>query len=78
MTDLKSLSFENALAELEKIVRQLESGQVPLEESITLYERGVALRQACEAKLKDVQLRVEKLSLNAKGEPARELFDQTN
>ncbi len=62
-SDIATLSFEAALAELEKIVHSLESGKAGLEESITIYERGVALRQHCEAKLKDAQLRVEKLTL---------------
>ncbi len=68
--DITSLSFEQALAELETLVRELESGKAGLEGSIQLYERGVSLRQHCEAKLKDAQLRVEKLSLDAAGKPA--------
>jgi len=72
--DIAALSFEQALAELEKIVRDLETGKAGLEESIKLYERGVALRQHCETKLKDAQLRVEKISLNAKGEIQSENF----
>lgn len=67
--DLSSLSFEAALAELETIVRELESGKAGLENAIQLYERGVALRQHCEARLKDAQLRVDKLSLDANGKP---------
>lgn len=75
MTDPKSLSFEQALSELEKIVRELENGSTGLEESIQKYERGVALRQHCEARLKDAQLRVEKLTLDSQGQPKTELFD---
>ncbi len=79
MTDAKSLpadlSFEAALAELEKIVQSLENGSIGLEESIAAYERGVALRQHCDSKLKDAQLRVEKLSLNPAGQPQRDTFD---
>lgn len=63
------MPFENALAELEKIVQGLESGNTGLEESIRLYERGVSLRQHCESRLKDAQLRVEKLNLDAQGKP---------
>ena len=74
-SDTISLSFEAALAELEKIVRDLETGKAGLEDSIKLYERGVALRQHCEAKLKDAQLRVEKISLNAKGDVQTEKFE---
>ena len=74
MTDknFDSLSFEAALSQLEKIVQSLENGSLGLEESIKAYEDGVALRLHCESKLKDAQLRVEKLSLNAAGQPVRE------
>jgi len=64
-----SLSFEAAMAELETIVRQLEGGDVNLEESVTLYERGQALRQHCEARLKAAELRVEQVSVGADGQP---------
>ena len=73
--DITALSFEQSLAELEKIVRDLETGKAGLEDSIKFYERGVMLRQHCEAKLKDAQLRVEKITLNAKGEVQSENFD---
>jgi exodeoxyribonuclease VII small subunit len=69
------LPFEAAMSELEKIVSGLENGSLGLEESIAAYERGVALRLHCESKLKDAQLRVEKLSLNAAGKPVREATD---
>lgn len=65
------MNFETALAELEKIVQTLESGKAGLEESIQLYERGVALRQHCDSKLKDAQLRVERLGLDAAGNAQR-------
>ena len=68
-TDINTLSFEQALAELEALVRDLESGKAGLEGSIQLYERGVSLRLHCEAKLKDAQLRVEKLTLDPNGKP---------
>lgn len=68
------MPFETAMSELEKIVQSLESGKSGLEESIQLYERGVELRKHCESKLKDAQLRVEKLSLDAAGTPQRENF----
>lgn len=63
------LSFEQALAELETIVQQLERGQLDLEASIAAYERGAALRRHCADKLREAQLRVEKLSLGVAGEP---------
>ena len=57
------LSFEEALAALEQVVSQLEGGQVPLEQSIALYERGDALKKHCEAKLGEAELKVEILNL---------------
>ena len=70
-TDFSGLSFEQALAELEKIVAELESGQAPLERSIEMYERGAALRAHCEAKLEAARLRVEKIVMNPQGEAER-------
>ncbi len=69
-SDIPTLSFEQALAELESIVRALESGQAPLEQSIQNYERGAALKAHCEAKLAAARLRVEKIVLSASGEPS--------
>ena len=60
-TDLGSLSFEDALAELERIVRGLEGGQQRLEDAISAYERGSRLRQHCEAKLREAEMRVERI-----------------
>ena len=57
--DIGPMSFEDALAELEQIVRGLESGQQKLEDAITAYERGSLLRKHCEAKLAEVEARVE-------------------
>ena len=56
---ITELSFEEAMAALEQVVGRLERGEVPLEESIALYERGAALRAYCEAKLKDAEEKVE-------------------
>jgi exodeoxyribonuclease VII small subunit len=56
---ITELSFEEAMAALEQVVGRLERGEVPLEESIALYERGAALRAHCEAKLKDAEEKVE-------------------
>lgn len=67
--DVGTLSFEKALAELETIVGKLEGGNVPLEESITLYARGEALKARCDALLKDAEARVEKITLGADGRP---------
>jgi exodeoxyribonuclease VII small subunit len=65
--DIAKLSFEAALAELERIVAELESGKAELERSIQVYERGAALKAHCEAKLKEAQLRVEKIVVGPGG-----------
>lgn len=65
--DIQTMTFEQALAELEQIVARLESGQAPLEDSIRMYERGAALKAHCEARLKEANLRVEKIILGADG-----------
>jgi len=65
--DIEGLSFEQALAELERIVGQLESGQAPLEQSIALYERGALLKAHCEKRLEAARLRVEKIVMGAGG-----------
>lgn len=72
--DIAGLSFEEALAELEKIVAELESGKAPLERSIEVYERGAALKAYCEKKLEAARLRVEKIVVGANG-PAAEPAD---
>ncbi|NNC72470.1 MAG: exodeoxyribonuclease VII small subunit [Sphingomonadaceae bacterium] len=68
--DIEKLSFEEALQRLETIVRQLEAGEAPLDESIDLYEQGDKLRAHCEARLKSAQARIEKIQLDADGNPA--------
>jgi len=67
--DPAKMAFEQALKELEAIVSRLESGQVPLEESIALYERGEKLKARCESLLKDAEARIEKITLGADGAP---------
>jgi exodeoxyribonuclease VII small subunit len=70
MTDPQApndLSFEAALAQLEKIVAELESGQAPLEKSLELYQKGAELKALCEARLEAARLQVEKISLNKTG-----------
>jgi exodeoxyribonuclease VII small subunit len=67
--DISALSFEKALAALEDIVARLEAGKVDLEESIKIYERGEALRKHCEAKLKEAEARIEKITLDPAGKP---------
>ena len=70
-----AMSFEEALAELEGIVQKLERGQLDLESSIQAYERGTALRAHCAEKLRQVQLRVEKLTLDREGQPKLQPFE---
>ena len=68
VADIDALSFEQALAELERIVGQLESGQAPLEQSSELYERGALLKAHCEKRLEAARLRVEKIVVGAGGQ----------
>ena len=68
--DVKKLTFEKAIEELESIVKRLEEGKVPLEESVTIYERGEALTQRCEELLRQAEARVEKITLDAQGRPS--------
>lgn len=69
---ISELSFEDAMLELEKIVRNLEDGKTKLDESVAAYERGAALRRHCENKLKEAQLTVEKISIADDGSLKRE------
>jgi exodeoxyribonuclease VII small subunit len=66
--DVKKLSFERAIEELELIVKRLEEGRVPLEESIAIYERGEALKRRCEELLRQAEARVEKITTDASGQ----------
>ena len=68
--DIKDMSFEQALKELEAIVDRLEKGDVELEASIQIYERGEALKKHCEKLLKDAEARIEKITLKPDGTPA--------
>ena len=68
--DIASLSFEDALRALEDVVRKLESGEVPLDDSITLYERGEQLRKHCQARLDAAQARIEKIVAGPDGVPS--------
>lgn len=68
MSDIKTMSFEEALKELEGIVDRLERGDAPLEESIEIYQRGAKLKAHCEGKLKSAQMKVEKIVLDGQGQ----------
>ena len=70
MSDVETMSFEEAMKELEQVVGQLERGDVALEDSIKLYERGAALKARCEAKLKEAEEKVAKITLGPDGQPA--------
>ena len=67
--DVKKLSFERAMEELESIVKRLEDGKVPLEESVAIYERGEALKRRCEELLRQAEARVDKITTNSSGQP---------
>jgi len=66
-TPISEMTFEQAMSELERIVTQLERGDVPLEDSITLYERGAELKKRCEAKLKEAEQKVAAITLDEDG-----------
>ncbi|MCL7997871.1 exodeoxyribonuclease VII small subunit [Brucella pseudogrignonensis] len=68
-TDIAVMSFEDALKQLEKIVDALERGDVPLEESIRIYERGEALKKHCDTLLKSAEDKVEKIRVGRDGQP---------
>lgn len=65
--DIAALSFEEALAELEKLVRRLEDGKAGLDDAMAAYERGSLLKKHCEIKLRAVQARIEKISFESGG-----------
>jgi exodeoxyribonuclease VII small subunit len=67
--DVVRLPFERAIEELESIVKRLEEGKVPLEESVLIYERGEALKRRCEELLRLAEARVEKITLDSSGKP---------
>lgn len=69
------INFESAMRELESIVRKLEEGKVDLEDAISLYERGDKLRSFCDTKLKEAQMRVEKIVQNNQGETSTTAFN---
>lgn len=68
--EVKDMNFETALKQLEDIVDKLERGDVPLDESIAIYERGEALRNRCDELLKAAEAKIEKIKLTREGKPA--------
>jgi exodeoxyribonuclease VII small subunit len=71
----ETMPFEKAMEELETIVRGLESGKAPLEDSISAYERGIALKNHCEKKLEQARLKIEKITLSPDGKTGTEAFN---
>jgi len=69
-TPVDKMSFEQAMGELEQVVTRLERGDVPLQDSIALYERGAALKKRCEDELKRAEEKVAAITLDAEGNPA--------
>ena len=69
--DIAKMTFEDAMTELEAIIDKLDGGDVPLEESITIYERGAALQRHCEEKLRQAEMRVQKIVARADGTAER-------
>jgi exodeoxyribonuclease VII small subunit len=72
--DVAKLSFEDALAELEKIVRALEDGRSKLEDAIKAYERGAQLKEHCERKLREAQAKIDRIVVDSQGEVRTEPF----
>lgn len=68
-TPVSEMSFEDAMKELESVVSRLESGDVPLEDSIKLYERGAALKAHCQKKLAEAEEKVAQITLDGEGNP---------
>lgn len=76
LSDISAMTFEDALRALEDVVRRLESGEVPLDDSISLYERGEVLRKHCQARLDAAQARIERIVAGPDGAAAgTEPFD---
>ena len=75
MTENQELTFEEAMNELETLVRRLEEGRMPLEESVKAYERGMALKKICDAKLQAAKLKVDQIVKEGQGEVSLKPFE---
>jgi exodeoxyribonuclease VII small subunit len=75
---ITSMTFEESLMELESIVRGLESGKAPLEESISTYERGMELKKHCEKKLRDAQAKIDKIIVHEDGKISTKPLDKAD
>ncbi len=78
MTAKKSINLEKSLADLEALVEELESGDLPLDQAMKKFEEGIKLTRGCQAALKDAEQKVEILLKSAGGEEALEKFDASN
>jgi len=78
MSTAKLKTFESSLEELERIVRELEQGELPLERSLELFERGVALSRECQDRLNQAERRIEILMRDNKGQPTARPFESEN
>lgn len=74
--NLDKLTFEDALAQLENIVRELEAGKIKLDDAVEAYEKATALKKFCEDKLKSAQLKIEKISISPNGSITTQKFDK--
>ena len=74
--DLSKLSFEEALVQLESIVRELEGGKIKLDDAVEAYEKATALKKFCEEKLKAAQLKIEKINVSPEGVVSTEPLDK--
>ncbi|MBN1783355.1 MAG: exodeoxyribonuclease VII small subunit [Alphaproteobacteria bacterium] len=73
--DLTKLSFKDAMKQLEEIIQKMDSAEVKLEDVVTLYEKGMALKKVCEEKLQNAKLKVEKITLSPNGTIHTEPFE---
>jgi len=73
--DIESLTFEAALKSLEEIVSQLDAGSIDLDKAVEAYERGAKLKEHCEKKLREAQLRIEKIEVDKNGEISTKVMD---
>jgi len=73
--DINNMNFETALKSLEEIVNQLDSGEIDLDKAVEAYERGTKLKEHCEKKLKEAQLRIEKIEVGKDGDLTTKLLD---
>ena len=74
--DFNKLSYEDALAQLENIVRDLEGGKIKLDDAVEAYEKATALKNFCEEKLRSAQLKIEKITISSNGEINTEPLDK--